>query len=232
MSPCDGSRSGSGPGRRSRRPRRRRNCVSSGGGSRTPPSADSPQGTHAGPAPSRAGSATLPRAGMPVPCPGCGTPTPGCGDDAGHRPPSGVHPMPRIAHRVGSTRWAPPSGLDSVGSTQWPPPDGLHRVDSTPARRTTMDATVVRSAMVRHRTRCAAPPDDARHPRARRCAAPDAPHRTGAPAAGPTLVRVRPDRTRPLVRLRYTSLSSSATAMFLLDIAGFGWRSGRGQGGV
>ncbi|MFD3821867.1 hypothetical protein [Streptomyces sp. NPDC058625] len=39
-------------------------------------------------------------------------------------------------------------------------------MDSTPVRRMTMDATVVRSAMVRHRTRCAAPPDDARHSRA------------------------------------------------------------------
>lgn len=57
-----------------------------------------------------------------------------------------------------------------------------------------------------------------------------APHRCAPPSADPLSGC---GRTRdPLVRLRYTPLSTSATATFLLDIAGFGLRSGRGQGGV
>lgn len=59
-----------------------------------------------------------------------------------------------------------------------------------------MDSTVVRAAMVRHRTRCAAPPDDARHSRAlvRRT---DVPHRTGAPATGPPPYPGAAGRARP-----------------------------------
>lgn len=68
-----------------------------------------------------------------------------------------------------------------------------------------MDSTVVRTAMVRHRVRHRTTPTMP-GTRARRCAAPDAPHRTGAPAVGRPLVRVRPDARAPLVRLRYTPL--------------------------
>lgn len=79
--------------------------------------------------------------------------------------------------------------------------------------------------------RCAAPSGDVRHsrapvrrtrcPAAHRCA-----HRRSPPPSGPA------GGAQPLVQLRYTPLSSTATATFPLDIAGFGLRSGRGQGGV
>ncbi len=115
----------------------------------TPDDVDSPPRSRAGPAPARTGSATRPRAATPAPCPGCGTPPPGRGDDAGHRPPSGPHPM-------GPAEWTPLMCADDDGRRR-----GAHRD-------------------VRHRTRCAAPPDDARQSRA-----PGAPHRTGVPAATP-----------------------------------------------
>lgn len=83
-----------------------------------------------------------------------------------------------------------------------------------------MDSTVVRTTPVRHRTRCAAP-SAMSGTRARRCAAPDVPHRTGAPTADHPLHQVRPEAHDPL--------SSSATATFLHYIAGFGLRSGRAQ---
>ncbi|MDV9187623.1 hypothetical protein R6L23_05190 [Streptomyces sp. SR27] len=36
---------------------------------------------------------------------------------------------------------------------EWAPSSGLHSVEPTPVRWTTMDSTVVRTAMVRHRAR-------------------------------------------------------------------------------
>ncbi|KUH38273.1 hypothetical protein [Streptomyces kanasensis] len=128
-----------------------------------------------------------------------------------------------VAARCGTPT---PGCGDEVGhSTRWAPPSGLHRVEPTPVRRMTMDSTVVRTAMVRHRTRCAAPPDDARHSLAR----------AGAPHPMLRTAPVRPPSADPLSgcgRTRATPLSSSATATFPLDIAGFGLRSGRGQGDV
>ncbi|MFE7621834.1 hypothetical protein [Streptomyces sp. NPDC057496] len=55
-------------------------------------------------------------------------------------------------------------------------------MDTTPVRRTTMDPTAVRTAMVRHRARHRTTPTMP-GTRARRCAAPDAPHRTSSRAA-------------------------------------------------
>jgi hypothetical protein len=100
-----------------------------------------------------------------------------------------------------------------VGSTRWTPSSGAH----SPVRRTTVDSTVVRTAMVRHRVRYRTTPT-----MSGTLARPGAPHpalRTGVPPVG-------------CGRTRATPLSGSATATFLLAIAGFGWRAGPGQGGV
>lgn len=120
--------------------------------------------------------------------------------------------MPRIAtgcrtsgglHLVDSTRWAPPSGAHSGA----PHDDGLHRgahhsgAPPYPMRRTVRRCPALESA-------------GAPHPM----------HRTALVRPQPTNPLSGCGRARidPLVRLRYTPLSSSATATFLLDIAGFG----------
>ena len=111
--------------------------------------------------------------------------------------PLAVVTMLGTAHRVGSTRWAPPGGLH-FGA---PGDDGRHRG--------------ARTTPVRHRTRCAAPPGDVRHSRApvrrTRCPAPHrCAHRRPPPPSGAA------GGARPLVQLCYTPLSRSATATFSL----------------
>ncbi|MDV9193781.1 hypothetical protein R6L23_37175 [Streptomyces sp. SR27] len=80
-------------------------------------------------------------------------------------------------------------------------------MDSTSVRRTTMDSTVVRTEVVRHRVRHRTTPT--MPGTLARAGAPHPTFRTAPvrPAAADPLVRVRPDARDPLVQLCYRDVS-------------------------
>jgi hypothetical protein len=114
------------------------------------------------------------------------------------------------AHRTGSVRSTAPVRIGvatgarswTVDSTRWAPPSGAH--SGAPG---TMDATVVRAPL-----RCATAPGAPHGPamsgtRARRCAAPDVPHRPVRPPSPAPSIGCGRARIDPLVRLCYRDVS-------------------------